>query len=67
MSYFLPPEAGERLPVSLITGFLGTGKTTLRNRLLRHPHMANTAVVINGCLCCDVRRDLEGVMGTPPG
>jgi len=40
-------EAGELLPVSVITGFLGSGKTTLLNRLLKHPGMARTAVVIN--------------------
>ncbi len=37
----------ERLPVSVLTGFLGSGKTTLLNRLLKHPDMAETAVVIN--------------------
>lgn len=35
------------IPVSVITGFLGSGKTTLLSRLLRHPEMADTAVVIN--------------------
>lgn len=37
----------ERIPVSLITGFLGSGKTSLLNRLLRHPAAARTAVVVN--------------------
>jgi len=37
----------ERLPVSVLTGFLGSGKTTVLNRLLRHPGMGETAVVIN--------------------
>ena len=37
----------ERLPVSVLTGFLGSGKTTVLNALLRHPDMAQTAVVIN--------------------
>src|SRR6476646_8484457 len=88
MSYFLPPDSGKRLPVSLITGFLGSGKTALLNRLLRFPEMARTAMLINefgdvaldqlfveasdgevtvlpnGCLCCDVRGDLEGAIGT---
>ncbi|MGE0748847.1 MAG: GTP-binding protein [Rhodospirillales bacterium] len=36
-----------RVPVSLLTGFLGSGKTTVLNRLLRHPGLARTAVVIN--------------------
>ncbi len=37
----------ELLPTALITGFLGSGKTTLLNGLLRHPGMADTAVIIN--------------------
>lgn len=36
-----------KLPVTLITGFLGSGKTTLIARLLRHPAMNRVAVVIN--------------------
>lgn len=36
-----------RLPVSLLTGFLGSGKTTVLNHLLRHPASAKTAVIIN--------------------
>src|SRR5262245_72095 len=40
------PFAG-RIPISVITGFLGSGKTTLLKRLLRHPGMANAAVIIN--------------------
>ena len=40
-------ESGERIPVSVLTGFLGSGKTTLLSRLLRDPAMQDTAVVIN--------------------
>jgi G3E family GTPase len=40
-------KSAERTPVSLITGFLGSGKTTLLNRLLRHPGMADSAVIVN--------------------
>jgi G3E family GTPase len=36
-----------KLPVTLITGFLGSGKTTLISRLLKHPAMNRVAVVIN--------------------
>jgi G3E family GTPase len=37
----------DRTPVALVTGFLGSGKTTLINRLLGHPGMADTAVIVN--------------------
>ena len=36
-----------RLPVTLLTGFLGSGKTTVLNHLLRQPGLARTAVIIN--------------------
>ena len=39
--------AEPRVPVSVITGFLGSGKTTLLNALLKHPGMAETAVLVN--------------------
>ncbi len=39
--------AEPKTPVSVITGFLGSGKTTLLNALLRHPRMAETAVLVN--------------------
>ncbi len=45
---FLTQEADRaRLPVALLSGFLGSGKTTLVNALLRDPRMANTAVAVN--------------------
>jgi G3E family GTPase len=36
-----------RLPVTLLSGFLGSGKTTVLSRLLLHEKMHDTAVVIN--------------------
>ncbi len=36
-----------KIPVSLITGFLGSGKTTLIGRLLKHPAMDRVALIIN--------------------
>jgi G3E family GTPase len=41
------PSGPAPIPVSVITGFLGSGKTTLLGKLLRHPGMAETAVIIN--------------------
>jgi G3E family GTPase len=35
------------IPVSIVTGFLGSGKTTLIRRLLREPAFARTAVIVN--------------------
>src|SRR5215470_6608638 len=74
---------GPRLPVIAVTGFLGSGKTTLIRALLEKPEGANTAVIVNeygeigidnallrsssdvtvllgnGCLCCNIRTDLQ--------
>src|ERR1700690_2138540 len=38
---------GARIPVSIVTGFLGAGKTTLIRGLLESPEGANTALIIN--------------------
>lgn len=35
------------IPVSVVTGFLGSGKTTLIGRVLRTPGFARTAVIVN--------------------
>ena len=39
--------ARDRIPVSIITGFLGAGKSTLLNRILQDPSSSDTAVIIN--------------------
>jgi G3E family GTPase len=77
---------GGRLPVTVVTGFLGAGKTTLVRQFLRTPEGRGTAVIVNefgetgiddallrnsseattllgnGCLCCNVRSDLQLAM-----
>ncbi len=40
-------RAASPLPFNVITGFLGAGKTTLLNRLLDHPGMDGTLVIVN--------------------
>src|ERR1700685_2455723 len=42
-----PADMKTRLPVTLVTGFLGSGKTTLINAALRSPELAKTVVVVN--------------------
>jgi G3E family GTPase len=37
----------ETTPVTVLTGFLGAGKTTVLNHLLRQPELARTAVLVN--------------------
>ncbi|QSY94140.1 GTP-binding protein [Rhizobium bangladeshense] len=36
-----------RIPVTILTGFLGAGKSTLLNRILKDPMMKDAAVIIN--------------------
>jgi G3E family GTPase len=37
----------ELTPITVLTGFLGAGKTTVLNHLLRQPALARTAVLVN--------------------
>jgi G3E family GTPase len=76
-------ERGTRIPVTIVTGFLGAGKTTLVKHFLTTPEGRGTAVIVNeygkagiddvllrdssdriallgnGCICCNVRTDLQ--------
>ena len=42
-----PPNPEAKLPVSLITGFLGSGKTTFINQLLENVTDLKIAVLVN--------------------
>ena len=43
----LKRERGARIPVTVVTGFLGAGKTTLIRRFLATPQGQGTAVIVN--------------------
>ncbi|MGV0743761.1 CobW family GTP-binding protein [Mycolicibacterium sp. XJ870] len=43
----MPTTTDERVPVTVITGFLGAGKTTLVNRILTEQHGRRIAVIEN--------------------
>ncbi|MDB5966082.1 MAG: ATP-binding protein [Polaromonas sp.] len=38
---------GSTLPVTVLTGFLGSGKTTVLARLLKNPALQRTAIIVN--------------------
>src|SRR4051794_8180640 len=40
-------QANEKIPVTVLTGYLGAGKTTLLNRILSEPHGKKYAVIVN--------------------
>ena len=78
---------GARIPVIVVTGFLGAGKTTLVKNFIESEAGHGTAIVVNefgaagiddallrssadetvllgnGCLCCNVRSDLQVALG----
>ena len=59
------PGAAGATPVTVLTGFLGAGKTTLVNRILSEAHGLRIGVIVNdfGAICIDS----ELIIGVEPG
>src|SRR6202789_3505490 len=47
MKRVTPSHERDKIPVTVLTGYLGAGKTTLLNRILSEPHGKRYAVVVN--------------------
>ena len=47
MESWILDGSSQRLPVSVLTGFLGSGKTTVLDHLIRQPALSRTLVLIN--------------------
>ena len=43
----LPTKPKTKIPVTVVTGFLGSGKTTLINYILKEQHGRKVAVIVN--------------------
>lgn len=50
-----------QIPVTLLTGFLGAGKTTILNHLVRDPALSKTLVIINEFGAVGIDHDLMSV------
>jgi G3E family GTPase len=62
---FTAPRRAERLPVTLVTGFLGSGKTTLVNHILSNRQDVKAAVLVNELGAIGIDNDL--IVGAEDG
>jgi len=68
----LAAASAEPISLSVLTGFLGSGKTTFLGRVLASPDLADTAVVISefGAVALDhllIEAETEGIVDLPNG
>ena len=47
------------IPITIISGFLGAGKTTFLQQILKYHSDLNIRELTSGCICCSLQGDFK--------